>query len=121
MSDGKRIPVSGAREALQSPFAGLSVAGLPAGTAPEKENAHPPRGRVVLRKEKAHRGGKSVVVVAGFHAGLPDDEIDRLAKLARKKLGCGGTVREREIEIQGDNPDAVRKIFQADGFRVDGI
>ena len=122
MSAGKRIPVSGPREAFQSPFAGLSIPGLPEGI-PQEENPtpRPPAGRVVLRKEKAGRGGKPVIVVSGFHAGISGDEIERLAREARRQLGCGGTVRDREMEFQGDNRAAVRKILQADGFRVDGV
>jgi translation initiation factor 1 len=122
MNPKGRIPVSGPQEALQSPFAGLNISGLPDGEgspAPKPAPASP--GRVVLRKEKAHRGGKPVIIASGFHDGISGDEIARLAREARKRLGCGGTVREREMEFQGDNPAAVRKVLQAEGFRVDGI
>ena len=123
MSAKGRIPVSGPRENFQSPFAGLSIPDLPE-VVPQVAEKQEPRsspGRVVLRKEKAHRGGKPVIVVSGFHAAFPAEEIERLAGDARKQLGCGGTVRDREMEFQGDNPAAVRKVFQAAGFRVDGI
>ena len=121
MNAGGRIPVSGPREALQSPFASLSIPDLPEGIFPKEKEAPPSHGRVVLRKEKAHRGGKPVIVVSGFHAGISVAEIGRLAGDARKQLGCGGTVRDREMEFQGGNPAAVRKVFQTAGFRVDGI
>ncbi|MEI8385969.1 MAG: translation initiation factor [Verrucomicrobiota bacterium] len=122
MSTKGRIPVSGPREALLSPFAGLSIPGLPEGIPQEeKPTPRPPAGRVVLRKETAGRGGKPVIVVTGFHAGISGEEIERLAREARRQLGCGGTVRDREMEFQGDNRAAVRKILQADGFRVDGV
>ena len=121
MSAKERIPVSGQREALQSPFAGLSIPGLPEGVLQQDKQAPAAPGRVVLRKEKSHRGGKPVVVVSGFHAGISTDDIERLAGDSRRKLGCGGTVRDREMEFQGDNPAGVRKVLQAAGFRVDGI
>jgi len=123
MSEKGRIPVSGPRENLQSPFAGLSVPGLPEGVLQPFEKPAPlsSPGRVVLRKEKAHRGGKPVIVVSGFHAGISSEEIERLAGDARRQLGCGGTVRHREVELQGDKPAAVRKVFLNAGFRVDGI
>ena len=122
MSAKGRIPVSGPREDLQSPFAGLSIPGLPDRT-PQAEKPAPlsSPGRVVLRKEKAHRGGKPVIVVSGFHSGISAEEIETLGGDARKQLGCGGTVRNREVELQGDNPGAVRKVFLNAGFRVDGI
>ena len=123
MNEKGRIPVSGPRENLQSPFAGLSIPDLPEGVPQvvEKPARRSPPGRVVLRKEKAQRGGKPVIVVSGFHAGISPEEIGRLAGDARKQLGCGGTVRDCEVELQGDNPAAVRKVFLSAGFRVDGI
>lgn len=122
MSKKPRIPLAGPREALQSPFAALDLPDLPPGVTEEepKATAAAP-GRVVLRKEKAHRGGKSVIVVSGFHDGISADEIADYAKEARRQLGCGGTVREREAEFQGDHPEAVRRFFESRGFRVAGI
>lgn len=78
-------------------------------------------GRVVLRREKAQRGGKTVVVVSDFDARISDVEIEDLARQARQACGCGGTVRDREIELQGDNPPKVRTFFENSGFRVAGI
>ena len=121
MSAKGRIPVSGPREDLQSPFASLSLPDLPEGVPQEEKPAPRPPGRVVLRKEKSGRAGKPVIVVSGFHEGFSLEEIEHLAGDARRRLGCGGTVRDREVEFQGDNPAAVRKVFQAAGFRVDGI
>lgn len=122
MSTPKRIPVSGPQAHLQSPFAGLSIPGLAEGNVPEPPPpARQTPGRIVLRKEKAHRGGKPVIVASGFHEGISQQEIGHLASDVRKQLGCGGTVRNREMEFQGDNPAAVRKILQDAGFRVDGV
>ena len=89
MSEKGRIPVSGPRENLQSPFAGLSIPDLPEGGPQlfQKNDPRPSPGRVVLRKEKAHRGGKPVIVVSGFHAGISMTELERLASDARKQLG----------------------------------
>lgn len=122
MSSKGRIPVSGPKEALQSPFAGLNIPGLPEGVCHEERNsANKNPGRVVLRKEKSHRGGKTVIVVSGFQPAFSDEEIQDLAREARKQCGCGGTVREREMEFQGDNPSRIRKFFETAGFRVAGI
>ena len=119
-----RIDTSGQQSALQSPFAGLQLDGLPDGPdiLPEKK-PDPPRknGRVVLRREKAQRGGKTVVVVYDFEPQITTDHIDRLAREARQACGCGGTVREREIELQGDNAQKVRSFFESAGFRVAGV
>jgi translation initiation factor 1 len=119
-----RIDTSGHQAALQSPFAALQLDGLPKGPAePIAPPSETPRknGRVILRREKAQRGGKTVVVVSGFENHIPDAEIDRLAREARQSCGCGGTVHDREIELQGDNPQKVRAFFEKAGFRVGGV
>ena len=119
-----RIDTSGNQSALQSPFAGLHIEGLPEGPEilPEKK-PEPPRknGRVVLRREKAQRGGKTVVVVYDFEPQITDDAIEEFARKARQACGCGGTVRDREIELQGDNAQKVRSFFESAGFRVAGV
>jgi translation initiation factor 1 (eIF-1/SUI1) len=35
--------------------------------------------------------------------------------------GCGGTTRERAIEIQGDQPGRIRELLEQEGFRVAGV
>jgi len=78
-------------------------------------------GRVVLRKETAHRGGKTVIVVDDFATHLPPSVIESVAKKLRAACGCGGTVRGRAVEIQGDQPARIRAILEAEGFQVAGI
>jgi translation initiation factor 1 len=120
-----RIDTSGRQAALQSPFAALQLEGLPDGPAAPiaSSQSEPPRknSRVILRCEKAQRGGKTVVVVSGFENHIADSEIENLAREARQSCGCGGTIRDREIELQGDNPEKVRAFFEKAGFRVGGV
>ncbi len=120
-----RIDISGQQSALQSPFAALQLEGLPdAPPQPEREiavAAPTKMGRVVLRREKAQRGGKTVVVVSDFEDRISHAEIEDLAKKARQACGCGGTVRGREIELQGDNAPKIRAYFEGAGFRVAGV
>lgn len=120
----QRIDTSGKQSALQAPFASLQLEGLPEGPAsPPEEKQEPPRknGRVVLRREKAQRGGKTVVVVYDFEPQITDSAIEILGRQARQACGCGGTVRGREIELQGDNPKKIRSFFESAGFRVAGV
>jgi translation initiation factor 1 len=120
-----RIDTSGQQGALQSPFAALQMEGLPeAPPQPEPEtivSAPTKMGRVVLRREKAQRGGKTVVVVSDFEARISEAKIEDLGRKARQACGCGGTVRGREIELQGDNAPKVRAFFESTGFRVAGV
>lgn len=81
------------------------------------------RGRLVLRREKKDRGGKTVVVVSGF-AELPGANavmIGDLAKELKGKLGCGGSFDRHEIVLQGDRAAAVCALLEELGFRVDGV
>jgi translation initiation factor 1 len=118
-----RIETSASAIGIQSPFAALSMEGLPAGPAESILRPLPPTklGRVVLRREKSERGGKTVVVVSDFATHLMESEIAEFARKARQSCGCGGTVRGREIELQGDNPAQVRAFFEKAGFRVAGV
>ncbi len=84
----------------------------------EKTQAEPKRnrGRVDILRSTAHRGGKTVTVVAGF-VGISQAEKERLAKEMQKACGAGGTVKEGRIEIQGDHRDTVARILTNAGFR----
>ena len=74
------------------------------------------RGRVDIKRETGNRGGKTVTVVSGFVGiGLPEKE--QLAKKMRAACGCGGTVKDGQIEIQGDQRETVAKILSGAGFR----
>ncbi|MBI3882160.1 MAG: translation initiation factor [Verrucomicrobia bacterium] len=115
MSGPKHIPTSGGEPGFgHQPFAGLSSAGLP----PSSEIPAPPsprksRGRVDILRMKAGRGGKTVTVVKNFTGiGLPEKE--QLARAMQKACGTGGTVKNGQIEIQGDKRSEVaRKLTEA--------
>ena len=111
---------------LSNPFAALEIGGLPeAPPAPETPAAapeKPPRlGRVVLRRETAHRAGKCVVVIDGFDSALDEPFLARLAKKLRESCGCGGALKGRRIELQGEQAARARKFLVEEGFRVDGV
>lgn len=109
---------------MQNPFAALSSEGLPEGAIVESDPVAPSgkkRPRLVLRREKSNRGGKVVVVVSQLPTHLSPPEIDNLCRAARKGLGCGGTVHDREIELQGDQVDRVRAFFEKEGYQVGGV
>ncbi len=109
---------------LGNAFAGLSIGPLPAGPAqpPAAEPKKAKRlGRLVLRKETAHRGGKAVIVVYDFPPEVNAASLEDLAKQLRKSLGTGGTVRERTIEMQGDQSGKIRVFLESIGWQVAGV
>lgn len=126
---GKRekISVNPIQGGLNAAFQGLQMEGLPRGEEsisplePVKTATQRKPGRVVLRRETAQRGGKVVVVVDGFAPEFKIAEIEALAKRIRAACGCGGTVKERSIEIQGDQAGKVRAVLEAEGFVAAGV
>lgn len=126
MSTSKKVPVAGGKPLEQNPFHALenlpdnraeSAAVMPsaaAGSLPAKVGRN--RGRVDIRRMTAGRGGKTVTVVEGFVGiGLPEKES--LAKTMQRTCGCGGTVKDGRIEIQGDKREQVARVLEAAGFR----
>jgi translation initiation factor 1 len=77
-------------------------------------------GRVLLRRETAHRGGKTVVVVYDFATHLPASIIEKVAKKLRAACSTGGSVKDRTIEIQGDQVAKIRAALEAEGIIVGG-
>jgi translation initiation factor 1 len=131
MSKKPKIDLTPTGQGLANPFAGLDVAGLPEGVADQptasvsSKSDGPPKpskfGRVVLRREKAHRGGKTVIVIDDFAPNIGMAYIESLAGRLKAACGCGGTMKDRTIEIQGDQPARIRAFLEQEGFRVAGV
>jgi translation initiation factor 1 len=69
-----------------------------------------------VRLERKGRGGKTVTVLSGLSgpaAGLAD-----LARELKAACGAGGTLKGREIEIQGDQRDRVEAFLAKRGLGV---
>ena len=77
---------------------------------------HTSRGRVEIRRLTGGRGGKTVTAISGF-VGIGESEKLQLAKQMQKACGAGGTVKDGQIEIQGDKREVVAKILSEAGFR----
>jgi len=73
------------------------------------------RGRVDIIRSTAHRGGKGVTIAKNF-TGIALAEKQELAKRIQKACGVGGTVKDGNIEIQGDKRDEAKRILTEAGF-----
>lgn len=107
-----------------NPFAALASlkATLPAGEAPPpkpdtKSAAVDKRfaGKLVVAKSKKGRGGKTVTCVRGIDAN--EAQLEQLAKELRQALGCGSSVEEKEIIVQGEQTERVAKWLEAQGAK----
>ena len=127
MARGEKISTDGGGALGQNPFGALSGAGLPIVALPAKSGAaaapakvaapEKNRGRVEVRRETGGRGGKTVTTVSGF-VGISLGEKEQLCKKMRGVCGCGGTVKDGAIEIQGDQRETVARILTEAGFRA---
>lgn len=70
-------------------------------------------GRIVLRRERKGRGGKTVTVVTG----LPRGSLDDLAREMRRALGCGASVEDGAIILLGDLAERARTWLAGRGAR----
>lgn len=54
--------------------------------------------KLVVRKEKKRRRGKTVTVITG----LRQSDLQDLTKTLKKALGCGATLEAENLVLQGD-------------------
>lgn len=74
-------------------------------------------------EQKIHVGivkrkyGKIITIVTGFK----DMDIKNIAKELKQSLACGGTVKDRTVELQGDHKKRVKPILVGLGFPEESI
>ncbi len=72
--------------------------------------------RIQIQTEKK-RFGKLITVLSGFQ----DVDLKTLAKSLKQELACGGTVKEKTVELQGDHTRSVIKALVKFGFPEETI
>ncbi|BDM65270.1 translation initiation factor [Shewanella sp. NFH-SH190041] len=85
---------------------------------PEPEVKAVPQGdgTVRIHRDSKGRKGKGVSVIKGL--GLDQAALKTLAQKLKKQCGCGGTVREFDIEVQTDNRELVKGLLEKLGYTV---
>lgn len=73
-------------------------------------------GVVRILRQTSGRKGKGVCLIAGVE--LDDAALNKLAAELKKKCGCGGSVKDGVIEIQGDKRDLLKQMLEAKGIKV---
>lgn len=80
-------------------------------------NANPPSkaaGKVRVSRESKGRGGKTVTLVHGL--ALEPIALAVLARELRNACGCGGTLKDGVVEVQGEHVDRVTALLRARGL-----
>lgn len=85
---------------------------------PEKDAPQRPKGDGIVRiqRQTSGRKGKGVCVITGLD--LDDAGLNKLAAELKKKCGCGGSVKDNNIEIQGDKRDMLKQFIEGKGYKV---
>ncbi|MGF1900473.1 stress response translation initiation inhibitor YciH [Aliivibrio sifiae] len=73
-------------------------------------------GIVRIQRETKGRKGKGVCVVTGLD--MDDTQLKLLAAQLKKVCGCGGAVKDGDIEIQGDNREKIKDFLIKQGHTV---
>lgn len=69
-----------------------------------------------VQLDKSMRAGKQVTLVTGFTGKTSD--IEALGKMLKTKCGVGGSVKDREILIQGDHRDKIVQLLIKEGYKA---
>ena len=80
----------------------------------EFETLPPEQKKLRLHLKTKHRGGKTASIVMGFIGSTQD--LEDLAKKLKSFCGTGGSAKDGEIIIQGDNRDKMLQWFQKNGY-----
>ncbi|HEY8211598.1 MAG TPA: translation initiation factor [Myxococcaceae bacterium] len=90
---------------------------LPPGPAASSAAAPEPKGppRAVVRMERKGRGGKEVTVVEQLE--LRPAELEAWLKALKQALGCGGSVEEGTLVVQGDHRARVKAWLEGRGVK----
>ncbi|CAI0788107.1 stress response translation initiation inhibitor YciH [Serratia quinivorans] len=86
----------------------------------KQEDVKPQRdkgdGIVRIQRQTSGRKGKGVCLISGVD--LDDAALEKLAAELKKKCGCGGSLKDGVIEIQGDKRDLLKQLLEAKGMTV---
>jgi translation initiation factor 1 len=84
----------------------------------ERGTPEVPQNQQILKVEASRkgRGGKTVTVISGFQE-KPETLAD-LAKQLKAQCGTGGTVKDNEIEIQGEHKQKLLEILKKLGYKA---
>ena len=125
MSKKHKIRTVGGDALAANPFTTLDGSGLskvemkPPITLPEQKSVKKKsKGRVEVRREKAGRSGKTVTTLKDFPSYIPLNTLEEITFELKKTCACGGTLKGRVVELQGDVCDRVSAELKLRGYQA---
>lgn len=79
-----------------------------------QETLPPEQQRLRIKLETKHRGGKTVTLITGFTG--TEDDLGKLGKALKNFCGTGGSAKDTEVVIQGDQRDKVLQWLLKNGY-----
>lgn len=79
------------------------------------ETLPPAQQKLKVRLDTKHRAGKAVTLVEGFVG--KEEDIQDLGKKLKSFCGTGGSAKDGEIIVQGDQRDKVMQWLEKNGFK----
>lgn len=78
------------------------------------ETLDPAKQNLIIQLDKKQRGGKTVTLVTGFVG--KENDLETLSKQLKNFCGTGGSAKDGEAIIQGDQRDKVLLWLQKNGY-----
>jgi translation initiation factor 1 len=72
--------------------------------------------KLKIKLDTKQRAGKAVTLITGF-MGKPKD-AEELGKKLKTFCGTGGSVKDGEIIVQGDNREKIKQWLQKNNYKV---
>ena len=85
----------------------------------EQETLSPNEQLLKLHRETKGRGGKAVIIVRDFVG--TDEDLSDLGKKLKAHCGTGGSVKDGEIIIQGDQRPKVEAFLKSKGYKTKNV
>lgn len=74
----------------------------------------PPKQPIKVMKEKRRNSYVTVIL----HLPLETADLKTMCSTLKQRLGCGGSIKEERIELQGDQIEPVKNYLKERGIKV---